>query len=340
MLQIGIREHLPMIKQLLKRTYTDLTWHFIPRTLRRFGYKVPRYGRKRSINEDFSMAVPFSYAIARSEGETRIAVICHLFYPDLSAWLLQVLRQSGISADIYISTDTLAKKQAILEVLSQWKLGEVTVCIVENRGRDIAPKILTFSDIYDRYDLMLFLHSKKSTHYDFGEAWRDYLVQCVAGSRDIVDSILEIFARNPNVGMVVPPHYYRLIELGAVGWGVNFRRSRQLAKRMGINISIDSYLEMPSGSIFWARPQALRPILDMGLSIDDFASEYGQIDGTLAHCIERLFLFACEKAGFTWVKVTDKSLISTGEAVEFIDAQSQIEAFIARHRFDLLATKN
>ena len=55
--------------------------------------------------------------------------------------------------------------------------------------------------------------------------------------------------------------------------------------------------------MFWFRPQALRPLWQNDLAFDDFAPENGQTDGTLAHAIERSFLYVCESQGFKWAKI-------------------------------------
>ncbi|EXS67932.1 rhamnan synthesis F family protein [Sphingobium sp. Ant17] len=47
--------------------------------------------------------------------------------------------------------------------------------------------------------------------------------------------------------------------------------------------------DFPAGSMFWARTDAILPILSADLEWEDFPLEEGQTDGTLAHCIERMF---------------------------------------------------
>ena len=83
--------------------------------------------------------------------------------------------------------------------------------------------------------------------------------------------------------------------------------------------------------MFWARPDALRPLLDLNLKIDDFPAEHGQLDGTLAHAIERLFLHACGKAGYRWVKVTAADEIGSKYPVIRIEDLSQLDAFVKAH---------
>lgn len=301
----------------------------------RFRYRVPRNsGLSHPVATDFSLAVPFGYSVPSPKNRPPVGIICHLFHADLAEWMLSALGQIDLSANVYISTDTQQKANVIRGIFARWDKGKVDVRVVENRGRDIAPKLVAFADVYGRYELVLLLHSKKSPHYDFGEAWRDYLVQSLAGSPAIVASIMAIFDTCPNVGMVIPQHYSKLRAVTALDWAANFHKSRRLAWRMGIDISGDGYIDMPSGSMFWARPQALKPLLDLHLSFDSFPAEPLPEDGTIAHAIERLFLFACEKAGYAWLKVTPEP--HTDELAVHIKERSQIAAFISRHRFDLL----
>ena len=60
--------------------------------------------------------------------------------------------------------------------------------------------------------------------------------------------------------------------------------------------------------MFWCRTDALRKLLELDLQFSDFDDEAGQIDGTLAHAMERAFLYAVEAQGYTWAKVSRRDL--------------------------------
>ena len=108
---------------------------------------------------------------------------------------------------------------------------------------------------------------------------------------------------------------------------------------MGFDIDPGAALDFPSGSMFWARSAALRPLLDLQLATEDFDEEKGQIDSTLAHAIERLYFFACEKAGFDWIKVARPELFAHTPAIVSVRDGRELDQFFARHVLRLLDPK-
>ena len=249
--------------------------------------------------DDFAFELPFGHPAPRDQ--RRACAIVHAYYPELCAEIRRYLENVPSQLDVYISTTSSAKRDEILRIFDGYARGSVEVRVFENRGRDIAPKIVGFRDVYQRYDIALSLHTKKSPHAGADlEGWREYLYEHLLGSPEIVASNFELLAQN-RIGMVFPQHFFFLRNI--LGWGANFAACRALLSRMGIVIDENIMLECPTGSMFWCRTNALAKLLELNLQFADFEDEAGQIDGTLAHAIERAFLYAVEAQGYRWAKV-------------------------------------
>src|SRR5208282_3631246 len=232
--------------------------------------------------------------------------IVHAFYPEVLPTILAKLKTIPGVVDLFLSTDTLSKKGEIEALAADWDKGKVEIRIFPNRGRDIAAKFVGFSDIYERYDLFVHLHTKKSPHGGAPLArWRDYLLDNLLGSPQIVCSILCLFD-DPRLGLVFPQHLFEI--RGVLNWGYNFDIAKGLMRRIGVSISKNLTLEFPSGSMFWGRSAAMRPLLQLGLEFEDFLEEGAHVDGTLSHAIERCLLMVAESVGFEWLKVVQRNL--------------------------------
>ena len=55
--------------------------------------------------------------------------------------------------------------------------------------------------------------------------------------------------------------------------------------------------------MFWARTSAIAPIFECGLTLEDFPEELNQLDGTLAHCLERCWAIVAQAKGYHFVRV-------------------------------------
>ena len=281
---------------------------------------------RRPINDvDFAIEVPFAFTPAPASRGT-VAAIIHAFYPEELEPALARLANAPCALDLFLSTDTEAKRQEIEARTAAWSKGRVEIRVLPNRGRDIGAKFVGFRDVYDRYDLFIHLHLKKSPHGGAPLArWRDYLFDNLLGSPAIAGSILSLFD-DPRLGIVFPQHLFEI--RGILNWGYDYDLARALMRRLGVEINKDLVLEFPSGSMFWGRSAALRPLLDAGLTYDDFPEESGQVDGTMAHAIERIVLMAAESRGFEWLKVVRRDLYPMQGTVLPVSAPQDIE----RHR--------
>ncbi len=223
---------------------------------------------RRPINEhDFAIEIPLGYAPPAFQGGP-IAIVIHAFYLDAFDALLDKARNAPGRLDLFISTDTEEKRAQLAATAQTWERGSVEIAIAPNRGRDVAPKLLAFPHVYARYELFLHLHTKKSPHGGAPLArWRDHLVDNLIGTPEIAAGIVSLFA-DQKLGIVFPQH---LTEIrGILNWGYNYDIARGLARRMGVAIDKTMVLEFPSGSMFWGRSAALRPLLDLKLELRGF----------------------------------------------------------------------
>ena len=112
-------------------------------------------------------------------------------------------------------------------------------------------------------------------------------------------------------------------------WGDDFRLAKPLADRMGFALSPDKLLDFPSGSMFWMRTAALKPLLDLNLAFEAFDTESGQIDATIAHAIERLYFYVCERAGYRWLKIASPALLAHTPAIVALAGPEDLDNFMA-----------
>lgn len=285
-------------------------------------------------NYDYSALVPFDYPAVEWKSAPRLAIICHMFYIDMIDEFARYFSNIPFQFDLYITTDIQEKREKIEKKFSHWK-GKIEVRIAPNRGRDIAPMLITCRDVYDHYEYILHIHTKKSPHNNDLSAWRFYLLETILGSTEVVRSVFEAFRSDPKLGMIAPQHFGAVHQ--AIGWDRNFKIAQTLAKKLGFNVSRHGPVDFPSGSMFWARTAAIKPLLECNLTLDEFPDEAGQVDKTLGHAVERLFYFVCEHAGFGWIKISRPSLLSNPASGKPIATHEDLINFIRNSQHKLIS---
>lgn len=228
------------------------------------------------------------------------AILLHAYHVEVLPEVAALLRRLPFRADLVVTTDTEAKRQAVLSAFVGWQAGSLDVRITANRGRNVAPQLIACRDIFESHELVLVLHTKLSSHTDTLAGWRARLLDDLVGAPAVARGVMEAFATLPKLG-VLAPRIYPEVRKHMI-WGENYPICRSLAERLGFNLYPDSPLDFPAGFMFWARTAALRPLLDLELDLADFEEELGQKDGTLAHALERLIFHACEQSGHRWVR--------------------------------------
>lgn len=233
----------------------------------------------------------------------RCGLMVHIFFADLIPELFRYLAKMPVPYQLLVSVPTQRDQERVLAQRST--LGPnatLSVKVLPNRGRDIAPLLVGFRDEIAELDIVGHIHTKKSSYTGsalFGERWRRYLLDAMLGDGDRVRAAFAQFAADPDVGIIYPETFPDL-PYWAHTWLSNRGHARNLLSAMGYgDIDYGQYIDFPAGSMFWARTQALKPLFDLRLSMADFPAESGQTDNTLHHAIERCLVFSAQAAGLT-----------------------------------------
>jgi FMN phosphatase YigB (HAD superfamily)/uncharacterized coiled-coil protein SlyX len=232
--------------------------------------------------------------------EGRIAIHLHMYYHDLADEFSHYLKNMPFEYDLYVSVASEEGIGACRKLFSGLaKQGLLVIEQVPNRGRDIAPMFCTFGSRLKDYDYVAHLHSKKSL-YNKGatEGWRQYLCGNLLGSEERIRRIFALMQGDEPRGIVYPQNYM-LLPYQANTWLSNRAAGAAWCARLGISTVPHGYFDFPTGSMFWAKGNALKPLFDTGINLDDFAEESGQTDGTFAHCLERLLVLSSIKQGYS-----------------------------------------
>lgn len=282
-----------------------------------------------------------------SEPLGRIAIHAHVYYDDLALELAKHISHVPYPFDLYVSTSSESASLICEQSFSGLpNLNKVTIVQVPNRGRDIAPLLCEFRDAMTEYDFIAHIHTKKSL-YNSGatDGWRQYLLENLFGSQERVRRILSLLRIDKGIGLVFPQTFVKLPYM-ANTWLSNQGLGRELCKRFDVSEIPKGYFSFPAGSMFWARVEALRPLLDYSWQMDDFPEESGQTDGTLAHCIERVLAVITRKTGYKPAVLRDETfpswtpwrldqyLAGTHEQIEDIIASPKVRVVI----FDIFDT--
>ena len=226
--------------------------------------------------------------------DMRPCVVIHTWYPEVLGELLDALRASTLDWRVVVTT-ALEREAAVRAVLDSHGLA-YELEAMENRGRDILPFLRVADRLLDEgVQLVLKLHTKRSPHLEGGDTWRRELVERLLAP-ERASRLIAAFDEDPALGLIAAEGHTQPL---AHYMGANRDTLDYLIARLGLGtLDASSDMEFIAGSMFWARLDALRPILDAQLAEQEFESENGQIDGTLAHAVERLFALASRRAGF------------------------------------------
>lgn len=233
--------------------------------------------------------------------QSNLAIVVHVFHYELWEEIASALRHIPESFDLYC---TIIRREGFdsLAAYIEASFPNAQVFCFPNHGRDIFPFVhLVNSGIFSNYAAVCKLHTKKSAHLEDGDRWRSELIQGLLPGKAATNALLDTFLKERHIGAWVADH--QLLK-HRHDWGTNRERVAQELARIGIKANRYK-LKFPGGSMFWIKPAALHLLKSMNYNALDFEREEGQLDGTLAHAIERIIGFLVQHSGQKLVERAD-----------------------------------
>ena len=253
--------------------------------------------------------LPFKKDLEFIDGNTpecrnvpKAAVQVHMFYTDTAADMAEQLNNIPFPFDLYISTDNDEKK-AFLEKCfgNNCRCSSLTVSVFENRGRDVFPFLKQMAPVIGNYEYIGHFHSKKTSTNVHGNEWREYIFRHLLSGSDYLKKIFGLLENDCSLGIIMP-EVYPVLEKQAE-WGGNEEGVKAILQKCGCGQDLPDIPDFPVGDMFWARTKAVAPVFESVFSPSDFPAEAGQENGTLAHCIERSWVYIAKSQGFRYIKV-------------------------------------
>jgi len=224
--------------------------------------------------------------VIEAPADVRTALHLHVYYPELLPEILERLGQNRSRPDLFVSVPNERALESVRAQLRSYDGNVVRVLMVPNVGRDLGPLLTAFgTELVKGYDILGHIHTKKSTDIadaSTGSTWHRFLTENLLGGKaPMTDIIVGRMATDPSIGLVFPddPHI--------VDWGANRSHAETLAVGLGLG-ELPQHPVFPVGSMFWARAEALHPLVDLKLDWSDYPPEPLPYDGSMLHAIERL----------------------------------------------------
>lgn len=253
----------------------------------------------------------------------KIGVFIHLYYLDSIEKYMKYIKCIPEYIDLFITYSSEEMKDRLQgKVLNE--RANCKIVYKENRGRDISALLVAFREEILKYKYICFLHDKKEKRDSLKEdteMWIRCLWENMVESKEYINNILGKFEENKQLGILAPPaplsdHFMMAC---ANLWGSNFNMTKQLSEKLKLNCDLNpDKTPITIGTVFWARVDALRKLLEVPWKYEDFDEEPLRDDGTISHAIERILAYVAQDAGYDtgWV-MTDRY---ASESLEYSQA--------------------
>lgn len=255
-----------------------------------------KYKRAVNLPKDMNIELRYKSELKKLvKTKNNKAIILHLYYIDMWPYFsekLEYMMETG-AYDLIVNvphTDRESRTEAYNRIKGDYPAA--TILYTPNQGRDVLSFLKISKKLVElEYDYILKLHSKKSPQRGDGKDWSDEIVsRLVANDGKKLESIEAAFSKEKTsiigpAGSYVPLTTYYNDNQPKFHWLFSEIFGRSAADE--VNATNFDY-GFFAGTMFWVRLSAVKSIFDLPITVNHFPPESAQLDGTVAHALERL----------------------------------------------------
>lgn len=300
-----------------------------------------------TLNADAALldVLPAAGVVYDPDRSLRTVVVAHIFYDEMTDEMLDLADTLPGAYDLVVTVPDDEKADRIRRIIARRRpRGAVDVRTVDsNFGRDQSAFLIGCRDILTggAYDLVVKLHSKRTPQdaTNAGRNFKRHQFENLLHSSDYTAAVVALFQREPGLGIAYPPMVH--IGYGTIGhaWWANKPGFIEMTHRLGIRVPVDDTSPLaPFGSMYFARPEALRLLVDRDWTYEEFGDVDAYQDGGLAHVLERMPSYAAAELGYHTRTVANAGyLASSYTSLEYmLDQISTTMPETTMHHIDFL----
>ncbi len=224
----------------------------------------------------------------------------HVFFSEIGSLqeIKDYLSHIPYEYDLFLSVRDTASKDILRD---KWKkcgiAGTPKIKIVPDRGGHISSVFFLHAEDILKKDYVCHIHTRCRQP---GQC--KHILHNLLGSATGIVSIFNIFSEHKEVGLVYSePHpgvpYTEYAECS------NTELERMIFQTLNLNRTSASYIDFPAEGMFWAKVDAIRPLLNLRLSREDLRAEECQSGSGLAGAIRKSLVPLVRSRGMTFAEV-------------------------------------
>jgi hypothetical protein len=198
-----------------------------------------------------------------------ILVQTHIDKEHLIKDIIKFTNNIPVKFDLFISLSyKIAYKEIEYYVQNNTKSINFEIRKFTYEENDVLPFIEQVMNNIQKYRYCCHISTKMPIHIDFGEEWRNYLLNNLLGNSNIISEILTEFENNENLGFIISETFYKVFT------NKESNETELYAKKMNVLLGkmfpkvrkFQNYFDLSEwNNMFWVKAKAIQEIFEKNI---------------------------------------------------------------------------